>query len=200
MATRPAIRRTALAAAVLLLCGVGAVGIVAMVADDVDTAGQVFATAASFALFFSTAYVQGSLIRRGGAFRALGWLAVIVSAAAFVVSAIFIWGEDFGSESAARVWGSLAVASVAGATFALLLRRRQAGEPRFTTAVLCATLAVTVALAGLLIYMIAGDRFDDETLARATGVALILYALGLVMLPVARTTGRPPHPVEAAPR
>ena len=186
MATRAAPRRVALTVAVLALCVAAAAGIVAMITDDLEVAGQVFATAATAVLFFAIAYAQGSIIRRGGAMRALGTIAVVVSIAAFVASVILIWGEDFESDSAARVWGSLTVAAVAGATFGLLLRRRRAGDPWPATAALFVTLAVTVVLAGLLIYMIAASRDEDETLARASGVALILYALGIATLPLVR--------------
>jgi uncharacterized membrane protein len=179
--------KAVLGVAIAALCLLAAAGIVIVVAGDLDkTAGKVVYTTALVPIYFSAAYVQGSLLGRGGALPALGWLGVLVSLAGLVAAVYLIWHANFDEETPARVWGSLLVATIGVATFALLLRRRQAGERGPVSAVLFATLGATVVLAGLLIYLIATAEGGEETLARVTGVAAIAWVLGIVSLPFVR--------------
>ena len=153
MAARSTARKRGLAVAIVVLCVVAAAGIIAVVSGDfVETVGRVLYTAAMVAIFFPAGYVQGSLLTRGPGLRALGALGIVVSLVGLTVGVYATWHDYYmEGEGLTRAWGSLTVAAVAFATFALLLRRRRPEDGTALAVALGVTLTATVALAGLLI-------------------------------------------------
>lgn len=179
------------------LCVAAAAAIVVIVTGDLDeTAGDVAGTAFFVPVYFATAFVQLPLLRRDRSIAVVGLLGVAISVAGFVTALHLIWSDA--GETALRVWGSLLVASLAAASVAVLIRRHRALEPRLVTAVSYATLGATVALAGILIYAIATVEGDNALLARVSSVAGVLWALGIVLLPLLRATNKLPTGVDGS--
>jgi hypothetical protein len=179
----------------LLIAALAATAIAAIaviIAGDLGhTAGKVLLTTLFVPVYFSTAIVQGSLIRRRGALAALGWLGVAVSAAAFLAALYLIWHDEFEGETAARIWGALLVASIAAASLALLISRQRPGEAVGIRVVFFATIGATLVLAALSIYAIATVDDDADALSRAIGVASVVWALGITLLPALRAASDP---------
>jgi hypothetical protein len=177
--------RPVLVSLIVVLCVAAAAAIVAIVTGEIDdTVAKVAWTTFAVPVYFSTGYVQRPLLGRGR-LAALGWLGVAISAAGFLSTLELVWVEDIASETAARVWGSLLVASIAMASIALLVRGRETGDAGAVSFLVFSTLAATTLLAGIVIYVIAAES-DDDTLSRAIAVAGVLWALGIVLLPLAR--------------
>ena len=177
----------AIKASIVLLCA-GAFLLIVMVvsgAEGDDSGTRALGSALTVVFFLLTATSGAALARRRPGLAWFGWLTAVLSTASLVGCIVAIW-DGFGGESEGfgKALAISSVLSLAGAQASILLgpRFRDAG-PRIRL-LRNGTLTLLGALAALVVYAISAEGVDVD--AKLVTVVVILYALGSLVLPLAR--------------
>jgi hypothetical protein len=155
-----------------------------------DTDWRVVGTSVGFAIFSSTA-ASGATLRAAapGEADAVGLIAIVASACAFVLLLAVVWVDD-GSEGLWRSWGVAAILALGASHASLVLRARR---PTDTQAVVQLT-SISVALGTvdslLGILPIAGAFEIDEQFGQIIGVLVIALLLTTALPPILRRLAR----------
>jgi len=166
-----------------------------------DTDWRVIGTSLGFSLCSALAASGGSLrLRAHGAKQTLGNLTIGLAAATFVLFVVLLW-TDFGSDGLTRLWGCIALATLAASHASLMIGGRRRGD---SEAVVLLT-GVSIAL-GVLDAFVAGlpasGALDDvdEGLAEVFGVLVIALLLTTALVPIVRRLQGPATATDADPR
>jgi hypothetical protein len=178
---------TTIKAAIVLLCAGAFLLIVLTIsgADGSDAGSRALGTALAVVFFLLSATAGAGLARRRANLAWFGYLTAILSILALAGSVAAIWGAF---EGEGDTWGKAiaiaAVLSLAGAHASLLLGPRYRDAGRRVRMLRNATLVLLGALAAFVVYAILASGADVD--AKLVTVVVILYALGSVVLPLAR--------------
>jgi hypothetical protein len=188
------IRRLAGRGLVAGLCVAAFAAVVALLGGEFDdTEARVILTSIGFSVCSSLAGAGASArLGRSETARSLGLATIVLSVAAFVLLAIGLWSDDWGSEGIWRSFGTAAVLAVAGAhAGAVLAARRETDSDTVR------------ALSGLSVGLGGADTFGallpivgivdgvDEAGAKLLGIGLVLLVLTTALPPILRRIARP---------
>jgi hypothetical protein len=188
------LRRLAWRGLVFGLCVAALAACVALLRGSLDeTEERVILTSVGFSVFSSLAGASATARLSGSeAARALGAATVGLAGTAFLLFAIGIWGDDWGSEGLWRAFGVAALLAVATAHAALVLASRRASDSETVRTLT----AVSVGLGGLdalgaLLPIVGLVDGIDEAGAQLLGVGLVLLVLTTALPPILRRIAQP---------
>jgi hypothetical protein len=159
------------------------IGLVVFGPDDSTTNGRIVQTV--FALgFTSVTGVAGSNLARERTIHApFGYLTMAVALAAFAIAVISIWSL-FGVSEPAKLSAYALILAFATGHASYLLRSPQQTDARPVQWIRLATLLPLAVLVVMAFINLAASR--DKIGPDAIGVALVVYALGVALLPLLR--------------
>jgi hypothetical protein len=158
-----------------------------------DTEVRVILTSIGFAIASATAASGAAQrLKPSAALRALGTATALLSGATFVLLALGLWTDDWGSEGIWRAFGCTAVLAVAGAHACVVLGARRPSDSDLIRSLVVASIALAVldTVGALLpISGLAEDMAGD--LAQLFAATLVLLVLTSVLPPIMRRTQSP---------
>ena len=152
-----------------------------------DTDWRVVGTSLAFSLCSALAASGGSLrLRARGPKRALGNLTIGLAGTTFVLFVILLW-SDFESDGLTRLWGCIALATLAASHASLMIGARRANDTDVVVLLTGVSIALGV-LDAFLAAMPASGAVDDvdEGLAEVFGVLVIALLLTTALAPIVR--------------
>jgi hypothetical protein len=184
---------------IAVLCG-GALLLILLITSSTrldETSGKAIGTAVAVAFFSLTAVAGTLLVDRRSQLSAFGYLTVTLSAVAFLVMAVSIWGGDLSGDNWQPAIYTLIAAFAAGHVSILLSSVRE-GEAESLTQVRIGTIAALGVLVTMGYVEISAPGHDVD--AQLFGIVAVLYALGAIVFGLLRRTGptQAPTPVVVA--
>jgi hypothetical protein len=150
--------------------------------DRSRTAGEVIGSALAFALFSLPALAGVVVVRRrSGGLALIGVLTVLVSLAALFETVSYVWSNRFVGDEG-RAVAELAIAALGAGQVSLLFAYRPPFEHPLVSWVRLGAVA-GIALAAILAIAEVSDSGPDVSY-RTIAVALIVYVLGALLLPL----------------
>jgi peptidoglycan/LPS O-acetylase OafA/YrhL len=201
---RTSVRRALSWALVAALCVAALTAIAAILSGDFDeTDGRVIGTSLGFAVFSATAASGASLrYRDSEGLRALGLVAMVLSALSFVLWLAAIWGD--GEDEVWRWFGSAALGALACSHASVVSGALRASDSPTVRALATTSIALAVvdSFFGILGVSGAVDGVDRR-FGQLMAVLVILLVLTTALAPIVRRLERPgatPSRRAAAPR
>jgi hypothetical protein len=158
-----------------------------------DTEVRVILTSIGFAIASATAASGAAQrLKRSAALRALGTATALLSGVTFVLLALGLWTDDWGSEGIWRAFGCTSVLAVAGAHACVVLGARRPSDSDLIRSLVVASVALAVldTVGALLpISGLAEDVAGD--LAQLFAATLVLLVLTSVLPPIMRRIQTP---------
>lgn len=182
-ARRESIRRAAGQALVAGLTIAALTAVVALMSGGFDdTEVRVILTSIGFAISSSTAASGAAQrLRASRSLRTLGTVTMLLSGLAFVLLAVGLWTNDWGSEEVWRAFGITAVLAVAGSHACVVLGARRPSDSDAVNALVFASLALaafdTLAGVGAISGLTEEVSGDMASLLAATLVLLVLTSV-----------------------
>ena len=184
MTTEPSPRdviRVLLKLTIVAVAAAGVVGVVGLLAGDMDDRGwRVLATSATFGLACTVAAAGVDVARRPvrGA-RGLGRLTIALVAAAFALFMFVLWTE-IDSEPLGKLPGTLAILALEAGHASFVVARRRLDDRDGIRLIAGVSLVATALSAAAGISVVWGD-WDGEVAARLIGVLLIVQLVTAIV-------------------
>jgi peptidoglycan/LPS O-acetylase OafA/YrhL len=167
------------------------VAIAALLSGSLDEEGGRFAlTSLGFSVFSGVGAPGAELVRRGGDMRALGYLAVGLALAGFVLLIPALWVEDL-DDDLWQAWGAVAVLALCAAHASFVLGGRRPTDSPAVRWLGDASIVLSVIDTIALVLTIVGELHNvEESLQRLFAVSLVLLVLSSALPPILRRLGR----------